>query len=116
MAFLLTGVVTMKLPWSRAPFSWLVRAGDASYSIYLLHYIVFLLSAIFSAAWLPSALGLTLPAWACEPFRFAAILLCSLISYATYRLIERPAIGFSERLTDARAGPTGYRSRPTSAP
>lgn len=68
VAALLAGFVNIRLPWRRAPFRWLVRAGDASYSIYLLHYLVFFLAANVSVRLL------SLPEWACEPWRFATIL------------------------------------------
>lgn len=95
---LLAGMVYLELPWSRAPFSWLVAAGNASYSIYLLHYMVFLMAAVVSVEWL------SLPAWACEPWRFGSILACCLISCATFRLIEHRAIKLSERLSRADYG------------
>lgn len=92
MAPLLAGMLNLRLPWSQAPLRWLVLAGDASYSIYLLHYLVFFGSAYLSV-WF-----FKLPPWACEPWRLASILACCLISYATWRLIERPFITLSERL------------------
>jgi exopolysaccharide production protein ExoZ len=52
-----------------------VFAGDASYSIYLLHYIVFALAATWSANYVPM-----MPAWACEPWRFGWIFVCCLLS------------------------------------
>ena len=73
-------------------------AGDASYSIYLLHYIVFLIAAMASVR-----LGFTLPTWVCEPFRFAAIAACRLISYLTWRVIERPMIRLGDQLSRTRS-------------
>jgi exopolysaccharide production protein ExoZ len=111
MAPLLAGMLNLRLPWSRAPLRWLVLAGDASYSIYLLHYLVFFGSGYLSV-WL-----FKLPPWACEPWRLASILACCLISYATWRLIEKPFITFSERLaarSERSAAPsTGRADRAT---
>jgi len=99
MAALLTGCLNIKLPWSRAPLRWLVLAGDASYSIYLLHSIVFLLSAIVSAE-----LAFMLPPWMCEPWRYGSILFCCFVSYGTWRLIEKPFIRLGDGL--ARSQPS----------
>jgi hypothetical protein len=45
--FVLFGTVNIEFPWEARPFRWFIAAGDASYSIYLLHYLVF-----FWAYWL----------------------------------------------------------------
>ncbi|UQR68053.1 hypothetical protein LRP30_27685 [Bradyrhizobium sp. C-145] len=74
VAALLAGFINIRPPWHRAPFRWLVRAGDASYSIFLLHYLVFFLAANVSVRLL------SLPEWACEPWRFATILTTCIIS------------------------------------
>ena len=83
-------MLNLRLPWSRAPLRWLVQAGDASYSIYLLHYLVFYGAANVSVR------VLSLPSWACEPWRFVTILATCLLSYATWRLIEQPMIRLGE--------------------
>lgn len=93
MAFLLLGMTQLRLSWERPPFRWIVATGDASYSIYLLHYIVFYWSA-FTSVRLPW----TLPDWLCEPWRCSALILCCLVSRLTWRGIELPAIGFSEKM------------------
>ncbi|HEX9214892.1 MAG TPA: acyltransferase, partial [Bradyrhizobium sp.] len=93
MAIVLLGMTQLRLPWERPPFRWVVAIGDVSYSIYLLHYIVFYWSA-FTSARLPW----TLPDWLCEPWRYLALALCCLISSVTWRYIEFPAIRFSERI------------------
>jgi peptidoglycan/LPS O-acetylase OafA/YrhL len=46
------------------------------------------------------AARLGLPAWLCEPWRFATLLLCCIISYMTWRAIEVPMIEFGNRLAD----------------
>src|SRR6266581_8483973 len=71
-------------------------SDNASYSIYLLHYIVFLVATVVAVQWV----GLTLPAWACEPWRLAIILICCLISSATWHLIERPMIALGNQIAD----------------
>jgi len=38
MAVILAGMINLRLPWGRWPFRWIVAMGDASYSIYLIHY------------------------------------------------------------------------------
>lgn len=95
MALILAGMVMLQLPWRRRPFVWLVKAGDASYSIYLTHYIVFLTASIIGGQWLPFAL----PGWSCEIWRFAVILTCCLVSYSTWIAVERPMIRLSERFS-----------------
>ncbi len=70
-----------------------MQAGDASYSIYLLHVLVFMGMVYFAAR-------LGLPAWLFEPWRFATLLLCCIISYRTWRKIEVPMIEFGNRLAD----------------
>jgi exopolysaccharide production protein ExoZ len=98
MGIIVSGFVNLSMPASRAPFRWLVAVGNASYSIYLLHYIVFLVSTVVAIQWV----GLTLPPWACEPWRFAIILVCCLISSATWRLFERPMIALGNEFANAR--------------
>ncbi len=100
MAIVLAGMVNLRLPWQQPPFRWLVAAGDASYSIYLLHYIVFLVASIVGGQ------QLTLPEWMAEPWRFGVILACCLVSYATFRLIERPMISLGNQTSDFIASPS----------
>jgi exopolysaccharide production protein ExoZ len=88
---ILAGVVNLRLPWQRAPFSWLVALGDASYSIYLLHYVTFVVM-VHVARRLP------LPEWLCEPWRALSLVACCLVSLASWRLIERPMIRLGNRL------------------
>jgi peptidoglycan/LPS O-acetylase OafA/YrhL len=96
VTLLVVGFAGMNLPWDRRPFSWLVRTGDASYSIYLLHYAVFLVLNYASVVWLK------LPQWACEPWRYFSIALSVAISFATWRLIEKPMINLGDRLSRSR--------------
>jgi exopolysaccharide production protein ExoZ len=94
MAVILTGMINLQLPWKRRPFKWLIDAGNASYSIYLLHYIVFALSAYSSAR-------IGLPDWMAEPWRYGTLLACCFISYATWKMIEQPMIALGNKLADS---------------
>lgn len=90
MGLLVAGTSGVRLPWHRAPLHWLVRIGDGSYSLYLLHYIGFLVGSYASVVWLK--LPHWAPQWLCEPWRFASIAACLLLSSWTWRAIERPMI------------------------
>jgi exopolysaccharide production protein ExoZ len=92
---ILLGMIKLRLPWQARPFRWLVQAGDASYSIYLLHILVFM-----AMVYLAARLGL--PAWMCEPWRFTTLLLCCIVSRLTWRAIELPMIDLGNRLAAGR--------------
>lgn len=96
MGFILLGMNNLRLPWEQRPFRWLVQAGNASYSIYLLHYLVFATMVYIAAR-------IGLPAWMCEPWRYATLLLCCLISYLTWRVIEVPMIACGHRLSGRKS-------------
>ena len=71
---------------------WLVALGDASYSIYLIHPIVYLVvSAAVSK--FPSQ-----PPWLAEPVRFAAMAAIILLALVSYRYLEKPMIRLGSRL------------------
>jgi exopolysaccharide production protein ExoZ len=71
--------------------------GDASYSIYLIHPLVFLaVSAIVSR--FPGT-----PLWSQEPIRFAAILVIVGLSVLSWRYFESNAIAFGNRLVGSVA-------------
>jgi exopolysaccharide production protein ExoZ len=93
---ILLGTVHLRLPWRHWSLSWIIRVGDASYSIYLLHYIV-----LFYSYWLSAQID-TLPAWLCEPWRMLTLAACCVISFGTWRLIERPAISLGNRIAEER--------------
>jgi exopolysaccharide production protein ExoZ len=93
---MLLGMVHIKLPWTHPSLHWLVKVGDASYSIYLLHGII-----LFYAWWLGAQFN-HLPNWLCEPWRFAALGLCCIVSSLTWRAIEMPFIALGNRLSDRR--------------
>ena len=94
MAMILAGMINLRLPWQRWPFRWIVMLGDASYSTYLLHYICFYWAA-FTSARLP----FHPPDWLCEPWRYMTLAACCLLSCATWRHIELPAIAIGDYLT-----------------
>jgi exopolysaccharide production protein ExoZ len=107
MGLILLGMINLRLPWHRWPLRWIVQAGDASYSIYLLHYIVY-----FWAAFTSARVPWSLPDWLCEPWRFVTLAMCCLISVMTWRHIERPMI----RIGNQVAGATfGIRDRVSAA-
>jgi exopolysaccharide production protein ExoZ len=91
MMLILAGTVNLRLPWERWPARWLVAAGDASYSIYLLHYIVFYLATV-AAKLIFAQFPALRQDWLCEPWRWAAIIVCCIISYFTWKFIESPMI------------------------
>jgi peptidoglycan/LPS O-acetylase OafA/YrhL len=97
MGITLAGMVNLRLPWQRWPFRWLVEVGNASYSMYLLHYIVFYYATVISGAWFH-------PDWLCEPWRYVALVASCLIACATWRLIELPAINLGNRISKACRG------------
>ncbi|MBR0751631.1 acyltransferase [Bradyrhizobium jicamae] len=99
MAALLAGMVHVRIPWERAPFSWLVRTGDASYSIYLLHYLVFVVMSYASVVYVP----FHLPEWAAEPWRFLSIAVCVAVSWLTFTVIESPMIRLGHYLARSPA-------------
>jgi exopolysaccharide production protein ExoZ len=94
LAAVLLGMVNLRPPWKHWSLRWLVSVGDASYSIYLLHGLILYYSTSANA-WLGD-----LPAWLCEPWRFAMLALICIVSYATWRLIEAPMISRGNRLIE----------------
>jgi peptidoglycan/LPS O-acetylase OafA/YrhL len=100
-AVILLGMVNLRLPTHWLPVRMLVALGDASYSIYLLHYIVFMLSVLL-AAQIHLIWQLPLPDWLCEPWRFLTLAVCCAISYLTFRSIEQPFIRIGIGIAGAR--------------
>jgi exopolysaccharide production protein ExoZ len=93
MGCILFGMIELELPWHRRPLIWLIQIGDASYSVYLLHVL------LFTAASYVAVHFVVLPDWLCEFWRYGAIGLCCVISSWTWRTIELPAIRYGNRLT-----------------
>lgn len=71
-----------------------VALGDASYSIYLLHPLVYYYVYIHLIEPLP-------PLWVQEPLRYAALIVVCLLSLASWRFFERPMIGVGRHLATA---------------
>jgi len=69
----------------------LVGLGDASYSIYLLHPLVFF--ALYKAS-----IGMHLPVWTVEIVRFSALVAVCALSTLAFRLVETPINDFGKRL------------------
>jgi exopolysaccharide production protein ExoZ len=105
-AIILVGMINLELPWQRWPLRWVVAAGDASYSIYLVHPIMF-----FWAYYLAANFPVLLPDWLCEPWRYLTIFVCCLLSYRSWLLIERPMIALGNRIAARRQG-ANTMSRP----
>lgn len=72
---------------------WLVRTGDQSYSIYLVHPIIF-----WGCSAVTSKIVTHVPLWSLEPIRFACIFLVVFVSQITWKTIERPSIYLGSRL------------------
>jgi peptidoglycan/LPS O-acetylase OafA/YrhL len=87
-----TWFVNLKINPRSPIFSPLVKLGDASYSLYLLHPIIFLLALRdFNS----------LPLWTQEPIRWGSILACCGLSYWTWKVFETPMIRMGEALARA---------------
>jgi len=88
------------------PSRWLHSAcavGDASYSIYLLHPLVFIIaSAIVSKV--------TLPIWSEELIRAGCFVVILPMAFACWRYFERPMIGIGNRLAGRPIGPLASRA------
>lgn len=97
MLIILAGLVNLDLPWTKLPFRWLIAAGDASYSIYLIHYIVFYFATLASLF-----VFLRVPAlrqnWLCEPYRLIAITMACILARFSWKLVEVPMINLGNRL------------------
>jgi exopolysaccharide production protein ExoZ len=89
MGVILLGMTQLRLPPKPRVFRWIVAVGDASYSLYLLHYIVFI-GSVYLCAYLSP------PVWLCEPWRYLTLLAACIISCLTWRFIEMPAIKLGE--------------------
>ena len=94
----LAGLVNLRIDRKRLYGRTLIALGDASYSIYLMHYPALILAGILAATWGP-------PAWLCEPWRFGALVACCLASCVTWRWIEQPMIRLGNRLTASQKTP-----------
>jgi exopolysaccharide production protein ExoZ len=78
--------------WWRKP---AMALGDASYSLYLIHPMVFFtMSAIVSK--------IPFPLWSQEPIRFVCIAIIICASLISWRYFEKPTIRFGNRLADRK--------------
>jgi peptidoglycan/LPS O-acetylase OafA/YrhL len=70
-----------------------ILLGDVSYSLYLIHAVLFIIVNAKLGSLQP------LPIWLQEPIRWASLLLCIVISIVTWRFIERPMIALGDKLS-----------------
>jgi exopolysaccharide production protein ExoZ len=71
-----------------------VTLGDISFSLYMIHPLVFVVGYKLVSMMQP------LPLIAQEPIRWAAIGVCCIVSYLSWRLIETPANEFGHRVSE----------------
>jgi exopolysaccharide production protein ExoZ len=92
--FLVSGLIGAKWNWSRRPLNLLVNIGDASYSLYLIHFILI---------WIPAVLFTHLkifpPPWSAEPLRFAYLGACTWLSLQMWHRFEKPIIKMGHRFS-----------------
>jgi exopolysaccharide production protein ExoZ len=91
--FLIVAFINVRLDedawWTKS----LVALGDASYSIYLIHPIVFLLVSAAASRFLAQ-----LPLWTEEPIRAASLAVVIAFSLLSWRFFEKPLIAVGNRL------------------
>ena len=94
--FLILGFVSIRESGWTKPF---VAAGDASYSIYLIHPIVFTVASALVSKLSP-------PIWAEEPIRIGCFAIILALSLFSFRYFETPMIrlgnGLARRLDGAQ--------------
>jgi peptidoglycan/LPS O-acetylase OafA/YrhL len=90
--FLLSGLINARWPWGRWPLRGAVALGDASYSIYLSHWILLYLSN--RLAW-----GIEPTHIPAELWRFGTLAVICVVSIALWRFFERPMIAVGEMLS-----------------
>jgi exopolysaccharide production protein ExoZ len=81
--------------WWRKPATMI---GDASYSIYLIHPMVFLTASSLVSKFPDS------PLWVQEPIRFGCIGVAITLSLLSWRYFETPMISFGNRVVSLRSG------------
>jgi exopolysaccharide production protein ExoZ len=89
--FALTALINARLPWDEWPLRGLVALGDASYSIYLTHWALFLMAARFARM-------VGMPAWMAEPWRYTVLATSCALSVLLWHRIEKPCIALGNRL------------------
>ncbi len=85
----LVGFINLNTGWGIGRFGALL--GDASYSVYLLHPLVFYWVYIKLNPPLP-------PLWMQEPLRYGALIVICTLAIASWKLFERPMIRLGERV------------------
>jgi peptidoglycan/LPS O-acetylase OafA/YrhL len=89
---LVSGLLNARWSWNRAPLTWLVRLGDASYSLYLVHFIlIWIVGTAFGF------LGHRAPSLA-EPLRFAYLAVCISAALLMWERIEKPMIALGNKI------------------
>jgi exopolysaccharide production protein ExoZ len=91
--FLITGFANLQASRWIDP---LAHTGDASYSIYLIHPLAFLVASAFISK-------MSLPVWSEEPVRFASMLIIICISQVNFHLFEKPFIRLGKRVAKGKA-------------
>jgi exopolysaccharide production protein ExoZ len=94
--FLLTGFVNVPANERSVLERAGVLLGDASYSIYLIHPLVFGLIYALLQPPLP-------PIWSQEFLRFGSIVIVCILSIASWKWLESPIIAFGNRITSRKA-------------
>jgi exopolysaccharide production protein ExoZ len=90
--------------WWRKP---TMALGDASYSLYLIHPMVFFaMSAMVSK--------IPLPLWSQEPIRFVCIAIIICASLISWRCFEKPMIRFGNQLAERK--PLNYKKAAAGVP
>ncbi|MEG3152162.1 acyltransferase [Sphingomonas sp. ZT3P38] len=83
----------------------LVKLGDWSYSLYLLHIIILLAAAKIS----DTIFGKVLPLWIAIPYAISIIVVSTACAFLSYRYIERPSEQFLRRIWEG-----GFRRAPAA--
>ena len=104
---LVSGLASANWRWNAWPLRGLIKIGDASYSLYLLHYLIIWIFVAMTAK-----IGAP-PAWTAEPMRLIYLAVCVWLSMLTFRFIERPMIEVGNRLAESRKHPLNARPHPS---
>lgn len=79
-----------------------IKLGDASYSIYMIHPIIFLYGYAYLTGF---------PTWAAEPIRYTLIITCCLVSLVSLKFVEGPCIDLGNRLARKKLSNLGPVSK-----
>jgi exopolysaccharide production protein ExoZ len=93
---IVAGLAHAKWRWDVLPLRWLTQLGDASYSLYLLHFVtLWIFVTPFKKIGLP-------PGWMAEPVRFIYLALSIWLSLNAYQRIEKPMIRLGNRMAERK--------------